>query len=159
METHEYFMSIALEEAKKAYELLEVPVGGIIVYKDQIIARNHNRKELNRDSTAHAEILLIQEASKYLNSWRLNECSMYITLEPCPMCAGAIIQSRISNLYYSIPNLVYGSMGTIVSLQNLFPDSKNLKIYSGFMENEAKIMIKEFFRKKLTHGYVKKNTN
>lgn len=103
-------------------------------------------------------MLLIQDASKHLNSWRLNDCTMYITLEPCPMCAGAIIQSRISNLYFAAPNLIYGSMGTVVSLQNLFPDAKHLNIISGIMENEAKIMMKDFFRKKLTHDYVKKNT-
>lgn len=158
MNTHEYYMSIAFEEAKKAYDLLEVPIGGIIVYKNEIIAKNYNRKETTKDSTAHAEMLLIQDASKYLNSWRLNDCTMYITLEPCPMCAGAIIQSRISNLYFAAPNLIYGSMGTVVSLQNLFPDAKHLNIISGIMENEAKIMMKDFFRKKLTHDYIKKNT-
>ena len=95
----EKFMKQALKEAKKAYEKLEVPVGAVIVKNGKIIARAHNQKETKYDTTKHAEILAIQKASKKLGSWRLIDCDMYVTLEPCPMCAGAIINSRIKNVY------------------------------------------------------------
>ena len=91
----EYYMKKALLEAKKAYQIGEVPIGCVIVYEDKIIARAHNERELKQSSLAHAEILAIKKACKKLNSWRLNDCIMYITLEPCAMCSGAIIQSRI----------------------------------------------------------------
>ena len=96
----EKFMKEALKEAKKAYNKLEVPVGAVIVKDGQIIARAHNLKETKTDTTKHAEILAIQKASKKLESWRLLDCEMYITLEPCSMCAGAIINSRIKKVYY-----------------------------------------------------------
>ena len=95
MEQKEYFMKEALLEARKAYKKLEIPVGAIIVKDGEIIARAHNVKEEKKDTTKHAEILAIQRASKKLDTWRLNDCEMYVTLEPCPMCAGAIIQSRL----------------------------------------------------------------
>ena len=95
----EHFMKEALKEAKKAYEKLEVPVGAVIVKDGKIIARAHNLKETKYDTTKHAEILAIQKASKKLKSWRLTDCEMYITLEPCSMCAGALINSRIKKIY------------------------------------------------------------
>lgn len=144
-------MGLALEEAKSAYELDEVPVGGIILYKGEIIARNYNRKEINQDSTAHAEMLLIREASEYLKGWRLTDCTMYISLEPCPMCAGAIIQSRISRIVFAAPNLIYGSMGTVLSLQDYYPDAKKLEVISGIRKEEAALMLKSFFRNRLAH--------
>ncbi|MEK7431614.1 MAG: nucleoside deaminase [Cyanobacteriota bacterium] len=148
-ETNLDYMSLAFEEAKKAYEKNEVPVGAIIVYKDTIIASAYNQKFEKKDTLAHAEIIAIQEAQIYLKTWRLNDCSLYVTLEPCPMCAGAIIQSRISNVFYGAKNNAYGSFGTVVSLEKLFPDSKNLQIVSGVMEEESSKLMKDFFRKKL----------
>ena len=94
------FMKAALKEAQKAYDKLEVPVGCVIVKDNKIIARAHNLKETKTDTTKHAEILAIQKASKKLKSWRLTDCDMYVTLEPCSMCAGAIIQSRLNKVYY-----------------------------------------------------------
>ena len=99
MQEKEIFMKEALKEAKKAYDKLEIPVGAIIVKDGKIIARAHNQKETKCDTTNHAEILAIQKASKKLNSWRLIDCEMYVTLEPCSMCAGAIINSRIKKVY------------------------------------------------------------
>ena len=95
----EKFMKEALKEAKKAYEKEEVPVGAVIVKDGKIIARAHNLKETKKDTTRHAEIIAIQKASKKLNAWRLEDCEMYVTLEPCSMCAGALIQSRIKKVY------------------------------------------------------------
>ena len=95
----EEFMQVALKEAKKAYKKLEIPVGAVIVKNGEIIAKAHNIKEEKKDTTKHAEIIAIQKASKKLESWRLNDCELYVTLEPCPMCAGAIIQSRIKKVY------------------------------------------------------------
>ena len=95
----EEFMQEALREAKKAYKKLEIPVGAVIVKNGEIIAKAYNIKEEKKDTTKHAEILAIQRASKKLGTWRLNECEMYVTLEPCPMCAGAIIQARLKKIY------------------------------------------------------------
>ena len=95
MDMHEKYMKLALKEAKKAYDKKEIPVGAVIVKDDKVIARAHNLKEIKNDTTKHAEILAIQKASKKLGCWRLEDCEMYVTLEPCCMCAGALIQSRI----------------------------------------------------------------
>lgn len=109
-------MMEAIAEAKKSMELLEVPVGAVIVKDGVIIGRAHNLKEKLKDSTAHAEILAIKKASAFLNNWRLADCSMYVTLEPCPMCAGAILQSRISKLYIGTFDLTCGACGSVVNI-------------------------------------------
>lgn len=112
-------LSLALEEAKKAKEKGEVPVGAIIVKDGEVIAKAHNLRETLKDSTAHAEILAIKEACKKLNNWRLNGCEMYVTLEPCPMCAGAILQSRISKIYIGTFDENTGASGSVINiLQN-----------------------------------------
>lgn len=110
------FMMEAIAEAKKSMELLEVPVGAVIVKDGVIIGRAHNLKEKLKDSTAHAEILAIKKASAFLNNWRLADCSMYVTLEPCPMCAGAILQSRISKLYIGTFDPTCGACGSVVNI-------------------------------------------
>jgi tRNA(adenine34) deaminase len=150
-------MEIAIEEAQKAYKLGEVPVGAIIVSGTNILAKNYNRKETDKNSISHAEMILINEASKTLNTWRLNGTTLYVTLEPCPMCAGAIIQSRISKVVYGAKNLIYGSFGTVLSLQNYFPDAKNLEIVGGILEEECSNLIKSFFRKEVPK--IKRNTD
>ncbi len=106
------FMKEALKEAKKAYGKDEVPVGAVIVKDGKVIASAYNQKETKCDTTRHAEITVIQKASKKLNSWRLNDCEMYLTLEPCLMCAGAIIQSRIKKVYYGTPDEKTGAVGS-----------------------------------------------
>ena len=112
-------LSLALEEAEKAREKGEVPVGAVIVKDGEIIARAHNLKETLKDPTAHAEILAIREACNKLNNWRLNGCEMYVTLEPCPMCAGAILQSRLSKIYIGTFDDTTGAAGSVVNiLQN-----------------------------------------
>ena len=113
---HNYFMNEAIREAEKARDNDEVPVGAIIVKDNKIISRAHNLREALSDSTAHAEVLAIREACKVLNGWRLNECSMYVTLEPCPMCAGAIVQSRISKLYIGTFDEKSGACGSVINV-------------------------------------------
>ena len=116
MQEKEKFMKKALQEAKKAYNKLEVPVGCIIVKNWEIIAKAHNLKETKYDTTKHAEILAIQKASKKLHSWRLIDCEMYVTLEPCSMCAGAIINSRIKKIYYGAKDEKTGAIGSVLNL-------------------------------------------
>ena len=110
------FMDLALDEAQKAYDLGEVPVGAIIVKDGEVIAKACNMKEAMKLSTAHAEVLAIEEASKAIGDWRLNGCDMYVTLEPCAMCAAAIAHSRISNLYIGTFNIDMGACGTVINL-------------------------------------------
>lgn len=141
----EYYMKLALKEAKKAYEMDEVPIGCVIVYKDKVIARAHNEREKKKSSLAHAEILAISKACKRLESWRLEDCTLYITLEPCAMCSGAIIQSRI-------PKVIYGAydyrFGAHKSITNLFDVKFNhmVDIRGGLMEEECKNLITSFFK-------------
>lgn len=147
--TEDYYMRIAFDLAKKALDLNEVPVGAIIVLDGKIISQGYNRKESDNCVIAHAEMIAIQQASKYLNNWRLNRCEMYVTLEPCPMCTGAIIQSRISKITYGSKNPNYGSLESVLNLQNYYPDAKNISLKSGIMNDEISEMLKNFFRKKL----------
>lgn len=123
------FMDLALDEAQKAYNLDEVPVGAIIVKNGEVIARAYNKKETMKLSTAHAEILAIEEASKFIGDWRLNGCDMYVTLEPCAMCAAAIAHSRISNLYIGTFNIDMGACGSVVNLldYDIFNSRVNIK--------------------------------
>lgn len=138
-------MKEAYKEAIKAYKIGEVPVGCIIVKDDKIIARGYNRREKDESSLSHAEINAIKKASKKLNSWRLDDCIMYITLEPCVMCSGAIIQSRIPKVYYGALDYRFGMHK---SLMNLFDVSFNHKvdIEGGLMEEECSKLIKDFFK-------------
>lgn len=110
------YMDLALEEANKALKKGEVPIGAVIVKDGKVIGRGHNLKETNKDPIAHAEIIAIREACKYLSTWRLNGCEIYVTLEPCPMCASAIVQSRISKIYIGTFNKELGACGSIINL-------------------------------------------
>ena len=139
-------MKEALKEAKKAYKKLEVPVGCVIVKDGKIIARAHNLKETKYDTTKHAEILAIQKASKKLESWRLIDCDMYVTLEPCPMCAGAIIQSRIKNLYYGASDEKTGAVGSVLNLMEDFKFNHIVNVEKGILKNDCENLLKDFFR-------------
>ena len=112
----ETYMKIALKEAEKSYAIDDVPVGAIIVYQNKIIARAHNTKQKSQIAVNHAEIVAITKACKKLNSWHLDDCTMYVTMEPCLMCAGALLQSRISRLVYATPNLKFGFVESIDSI-------------------------------------------
>jgi tRNA(adenine34) deaminase len=110
---HEKYMELALEEARRALDEDEVPIGAIIVHEDRIIARAHNQREQLRDPTAHAEMIAITQAAQSLQSWRLDGCTLYVTLEPCPMCAGAILQARLSTVVYGAPDPKAGAVHTL----------------------------------------------
>ena len=142
MQEKEKFMKKALQEAKKAYNKLEVPVGCIIVKNGEIIAKAHNLKETKYDTTKHAEILAIQKASKKLQSWRLIDCEMYVTLEPCPMCAGAIINSRIKKIYYGAKDEKTGAIGSVLNLLEDYKFNHKVEVESSILENECQAILK-----------------
>ena len=140
------YMKEALKEAKKAYDKQEIPVGAIIVKDNKIIARAHNIKEEKNDTTKHAEIIAIQRASKKLNSWRLIDCEMYVTLEPCSMCAGALIQSRIKKVYVGTMDAKTGACGSVLNLLRDFPFNHKVEIETGVMQKECENILKDFFK-------------
>ena len=142
----EKFMKAALKEAKKAYEKLEVPVGAVIVKDGKIIARAHNLKETKFDTTKHAEILAIQKASKKLNSWRLIDCEMYVTLEPCSMCAGALINSRIKKVYIGASDPKTGAVGSVFNLLEDYTFNHKVEYEKGVLQDECESILKEFFK-------------
>ena len=146
MEKKEKFMKEALKEAQKAYNKLEVPVGAVIVKDGKIIARAHNLKETKTDTTKHAEILAIQKASKKLKSWRLIDCEMYITLEPCPMCAGAIINSRIKKIYIGTQDKKTGAAGSVLNLFDDYIFNHKVETETGIMQEECEKTLQEFFK-------------
>ena len=143
----EKFMKAALKEAKKAYDKLEVPVGAVIVKDRKIIARAHNLKETKNDTTKHAEILAIQKESKKLNSWRLIDCEMYVTLEPCSMCAGALINSRIKKVYIGASDQKTGAVGSVFNLLEDYTFNHKVEYEKGVMQEECENILKEFFKK------------
>jgi len=143
----EKFMKEALKEAKKAYNKLEVPVGAVIVKDGQIIAKAHNLKETKFDTTKHAEILAIQKASKKLESWRLIDCEMYVTLEPCSMCAGALINSRIKKVYIGASDKKTGAVGSVFNLLEDYTFNHKVEYQKGVLQDECENILKDFFKK------------
>ena len=142
----EKFMKQALKEAQKAYDKLEIPVGAVIVKDGKIIARAHNIKELKNDTTKHAEIIAIQKASKKLGAWRLNDCEMYVTLEPCPMCAGAIIQARIKKLYIGTMDEKTGACGSVLNLLEDYKFNHKVEVEYNVCKEECEKILKDFFK-------------
>ena len=134
------------EEAKKAYDKKEIPVGAVIVKDDKVIAKAHNLKELKNDTTKHAEIIAIQKASKKLNSWRLENCEMYVTLEPCSMCAGALIQSRIKKVYIGTMDYKTGACGSVLNLLKDFKFNHIVEVENGVMQQECEEILRNFFK-------------
>ena len=147
MEEQEKFMKEALKEAKKAYDKLEVPVGAVIVKDGKIIARGYNLKETKTDTTKHAEIIAIQKASKKLKSWRLLNCDMYVTLEPCSMCAGALINSRIRKVYIGTNDEKTGAVGSVLNLLEDYKFNHKVEYEKGIMKDECENILKKFFKK------------
>ena len=145
-QSKEYFMKQALKEAQKAYRKLEVPVGAVIVKEGKIIARAHNQKETKTDTTKHAEILAIQKASKKLKSWRLIDCDMYVTLEPCTMCAGAIINSRIKKIYIGTMDEKTGAAGSVLNLFEDYTFNHKVETEKEIMQDECDEILKKFFK-------------
>ena len=144
----EIYMSEALKEAKKAAAENEVPVGAVIVHKGRIIARGHNQVECLKDPTAHAEMLALTAATNYLGTKWLNGASLYVTIEPCSMCAGALVLARIKNLYFGAKDPKAGACGSIANLVNHKKLNHRIKVRKGLLRDDCSFLLKEFFRKK-----------
>lgn len=142
----EKFMKEALKEARKAFDIEEVPVGAVIVKDGKIIARAHNVKETKKDATSHAEILAIKKACKKIDSWRLLDCEMYVTLEPCSMCAGALINSRIKKIYIGTDDPKTGACGSVVNLLENYPFNHKVEIQRYVLKEECETILKDFFK-------------
>ncbi len=143
-----FFMGYALAEAKQAFELGEVPIGAVLVMDEQIIASAHNMRETWQDATAHAEIIVIQQACRKLNRWRLTGATLYVTIEPCPMCAGALIMSRVDCLVYGSSDYKAGAIESIFNIGHNKALNHQLTIRSGIRADECAGIMKEFFRQR-----------
>lgn len=139
-------MDEALKEAKKAYKKGETPIGAIIVKDGEIIARGHNQRETKKDATLHAEMTAIRKACKKLDSWRLNQCDLYVTLEPCPMCAGAIMQSRLRRIYIGAADPKAGAAGSVINVLENPAFNHRAEVIYGIREGQSAGILKEFFK-------------
>ncbi len=146
MTQDEKYMKQAIKQAKKAYALDEVPIGCVIVADDKIIARGYNRRNTDKNPLAHAELSAIRKASKKTGDWRLEECTMYVTLEPCQMCAGAIVQARIPRVVIGAMNPKAGCAGSIINLLQMQQFNHQVQTDIGVLEDECSTMLSEFFR-------------
>ena len=141
----EKYMKEAIRQAKKAEKIMEVPIGCVIVYEDKIIARGYNKRNLKKTTLAHAEIIAIAKAGKVIGDWRLEDCTMYITLEPCQMCAGAIVQARIPKVVMACMNPKAGCAGSILNILDMPQFNHQVEMTKGVLEEECSRMLKEFF--------------
>ncbi|MCI7107682.1 MAG: tRNA adenosine(34) deaminase TadA [Agathobacter sp.] len=146
MTTDEKFMKAAIKQAKKAYAIDEVPIGCVIVQDGKIIARGYNRRNTDKNALAHAELAAIRKASKKTGDWRLEDCTLYVTLEPCQMCAGAIVQSRMQRVVIATMNAKAGCAGSILNLLQMQEFNHQVAITRGVMEEECSTMLSQFFR-------------
>jgi tRNA(adenine34) deaminase len=142
------FMYAALQEAERAYDDDEVPVGAVVVHKNKIVGRGHNQIEKLNDATAHAEMIALTSASNHIKNWRLSECSIYVTLEPCIMCTGALLSSRIDNLYFGASDTKFGACGSVHNLAENSKTNHTIKVFSGILAKESEDLLKSFFAKK-----------
>lgn len=142
----EYYMKEALKEAKKAYEKDEVPIGAVMVRNDKIIARGYNKRNTMKNPLYHAEIEIINEASKEVNDWRLEDCTLYVTVEPCPMCAGAIVQARIPRVVFGTRNKKAGCAGSVLDVLNEPMLNHQVDVTEGVLEYECSEIMSSFFR-------------
>src|SRR5690625_664831 len=141
-----YYMQLALEEATRAQDIGEVPIGAVIIYQDEVIATGYNMRETTQKTLSHAELVAIERANQRLNSWRLEDCTLYVTVEPCPMCAGAIIQSRIKRVVFGAPDPKAGCAGTIINLLQMDLFNHQTEVTSGILMSESQTIIKQFFK-------------
>ncbi|OEH84307.1 tRNA-specific adenosine deaminase [Desulfuribacillus stibiiarsenatis] len=146
-EKHSHFMQLAIEEAKKAAAMGEVPIGAVIVRNGEVIATGYNRREIDKNPLAHAEIMAIENASQVLGGWRLLGCTLYVTLEPCPMCAGAIVQSRIPQLVYGAKDPKAGCVGSLMNLLNDPRFNHQTEVIQGIHQDECSQLLKDFFKR------------
>jgi tRNA(adenine34) deaminase len=144
----EEFMKAALEEAQKAYEIGEVPVGAVLVFQNQIISRAFNQVESLKDATAHAEMLCLKQASEELENWRLVDSALYCTLEPCLMCAGALILSRVKTLIWAAPDLRHGAGGSLMNAFTVDHPIHRIEVRHGILKDEAASLLKQFFQER-----------
>jgi tRNA(adenine34) deaminase len=144
---HEYYMKEALKLAKEAYDNNEVPIGAIIVHNGEIIGRGCNKRNTFKNPLMHAEIIAIDEAAAYLGDWRIEECTMYVTVEPCPMCSGAIVQSRIPELVFGARNKKAGCAGSVLNLLQQPGLNHRVNITEGVLEEECSSIMTEFFKR------------
>ena len=140
------FMQLAIAEANRAPALGEVPVGAVVVHKGQVIARAHNRRTIDHDPTAHAELIAMREAARILGDWRLEECTVYVTLEPCPMCAGTMVQARVARCVYGCLDPKAGYMGSLADLSNDARLNHRFPVTAGVLAEECSTLLRDFFR-------------
>jgi len=145
---HSYYMQEALKEAQKAFEHDEVPVGAVVVFKDRIIARAHNQILTLRDPTAHAEMIAITQAADYLKNERLINCSLYVTIEPCAMCAGAAVLARIKKIIYGADDPKSGACGSVLNIANNNKLNHRIEVIGGILHSDCAILLQEFFKKR-----------
>lgn len=142
----EKFMKEAIKQAKKAYDKEEIPVGAVIVKDGKIIARGYNKKEEKKDTTQHAEIIAIQKASRKIGAWRLQDCEMYVTLEPCAMCTGALIQARLKRVYIGTMDAKTGACGSVLNLLEDYKFNHKVEVETNIMQKECEKILKDFFK-------------
>ena len=145
MTNHEIFMQQALREAERAYDKEELPVGAVIVFENRVIAKGYNQVETLNDPTAHAEIIAITSAANYLNSKVLLGCTMYVTLEPCPMCAGAIVLAKFESLYFGAFDNKSGACGSVLNITNNKSLNHSLPVYGGILDEKCSELLRSFF--------------
>ena len=149
---HEYWMKKALDQAVMAFDANEVPVGAVIVHKERVIAEAFNQREMLNDPTAHAEMIAITQAAEVLGSWRLLDCTLYVTLEPCPMCAGAIVQSRIPFVVYGATDAKAGACESLFQITTDVRLNHQSAVLGGVMQEDCKAILQEFFRQQRALG-------
>lgn len=142
----EKYMKEAIRQAKKAYAIGEVPIGCVIVYEEKVIGRGYNRRTIDKNTLSHAELNAIRKASKKMGDWRLEGCTMYVTLEPCQMCSGAIVQSRMSRVVVGCMNPKAGCAGSVLNLLNMEEFNHQVELTTGVLEEECSQMMKTFFK-------------
>ena len=146
MNKDEKYMKEAIKQAKKAYTLGEVPIGCVIVYEDKIIGRGYNRRTIDKNTIAHAEMMAIKKASKKMDDWRLEDCTMYVTLEPCQMCSGAIVQSRMKKVVVGCMNPKAGCAGSILNLLQMEEFNHQVELEIGVLEEECSALVRNFLK-------------
>ncbi len=146
MDKSNYFMKEALNLAQKAFDIDEVPIGCVIVHNDEVIATGYNMRNTNKNTLHHAEIIAINKACEVLGDWRLEGCTMYVTVEPCPMCSGAIVQSRLDKVVFGTKNRKAGFCGSVINIMQMDELNHKVEVESGVMEEECTILMKTFFK-------------
>ncbi|RJE47928.1 MULTISPECIES: tRNA adenosine(34) deaminase TadA [unclassified Dehalobacter] len=147
---HEDWMRLALDQAQKAYDCNEIPVGALVIVNQQILSVAFNEKEQKQDPTGHAEILAIRRAAEVMGHWRLTDATLYVTLEPCPMCAGAILQARIKHLVYGAMDAKGGAVESVMNVLNRNCWNHKVEVTAGVLEEECSVLLKQYFREKRT---------